>query len=440
MHVNRQRVFIWIPLLVCTIIALAYLWLPSLTSVMADDDTPRAGEDIAEIYRRVSKSVVSIEVEIGRFDVASGTGFVVDEYGHIVTNAHVVEDAFAIAVEFQDGLQTSAELIGMDTLVDIAVIKVDVRSYRLKPVTFGDSDDLAVGQSVLAIGNPFGLEGTLTTGIISGLDRSISFGDGSTIEGAIQTDAALGRGNSGGPLINHAGEVIGVNTAGYTGLSGSSNFGFAIPSNLARRISENMIAQRTERSYTGVAVAVSTPTIERVLDSTSIVSTPRSQLEASTITPTPTATLVQPTVAVRSDLLRPVIQPPISQPTTFSISGASVYQYNVGLGQVFSIGNIQLQGGVRLFLQNPVDANSFLRTDYKGILRYKPIGVAQEGEMSYSPYFEGYSGGIVNIDQNRNRIVELDWSADGRQFSFALILRLDWTIRMQASGFGSLTW
>ena len=278
MHVNRQRVFIWIPLLVCTIIALAYLWLPSLTSVMADDDTPRAGEDIAEIYRRVSKSVVSIEVEIGRFDVASGTGFVVDEYGHIVTNAHVVEDAFAIAVEFQDGLQTSAELIGMDTLVDIAVIKVDVRSYRLKPVTFGDSDDLSVGQSVLAIGNPFGLEATLTTGIISGLKREVEFDDGSILDGMIQTDAAIAPGSSGGPLmLTLYGEVIGVNSAGYGSLFGGTNFGFAIPSNLVKRISENMIVQHSERLGALASLSPSPPpTLSGFIDSTSIVSTPRS--------------------------------------------------------------------------------------------------------------------------------------------------------------------
>ena len=181
---------------------------------------------------------------------------------------------------------------------------------------------------------------------------------------------------------------------------------------------------------------ISTPSTDNVFVATPFVSTPQSELEAPTITPTPTATLVQPTVAVRRDLLRPVIQPPVSQPTTFSISGASVYQYNVGLGQVFSFGNIQLQGGVRLFLQNPVDANSFLRTDYKGILRYKPIGVAQEGEMSYSPYFEGYSGGIANIDRNKNRIVELDWSADGRQFSF----RIDTPLGLDNSNAGVWFW
>ncbi len=138
------------------------------------------------------------------------------------------------------------------------------------------------------------------------------------------------------------------------------------------------------------------------------------------MTPTPSATLFQPTVAVRSDLLNSAIQPPISQPTTFDITGASAYQYDVGVGQVFSFENIQLGGGVRLFLQNPVDPNSFLRTDFKGMLRYKPLRVAQEGEMSYSPFFQGFAGGINSIDQNKNRIVELDWSADGARFSFRI--------------------
>ena len=167
-------------------------------------------------------------------------------------------------------------------------------------------------------------------------------------------------------------------------------------------------------------VDVSASTIGPVIVSDPIVMTPRTQLGAPTSTPSPTATPFQPTVAVRSDLLTPAVQSPISQPTTFDISGASAYQYDVGLGQIFTFENIQLQGGVRLFLQNPVDPSSFLRTDYKGMLRYKPIGVGQEGEMSYSPFHYGFSGGIGSIDQNKNRIVELDWSADGTRFSFRI--------------------
>ncbi len=151
---------------------------------------------------------------------------------------------------------------------------------------------------------------------------------------------------------------------------------------------------------------------------TPLPSTPQAQFGFSTATPTPTATLFQPTVAVRRDLLREVIPPPVSLPTSFSFTSASAYDYNVGPGQIFSYDTIQLSGGVRLFVQNPVDPGSYLRTDDRGILRYKPIGVPQEGEMSYSPFFHGYSGQIADIKQNKNYIAEMDWSADGQQFSF----------------------
>ena len=174
-----------------------------------------------------------------------------------------------------------------------------------------------------------------------------------------------------------------------------------------------------------------------VFVSTPLAATPESQFEAPDSTPTPTPTIVQPTVAVRSDLLRAVIQPPLSQESTFSISGASVYQYNVGVGEVFSFNdNIQLSGGVRLFLQNPVDPNSFLRTDQKGMLRYRPIGVAQEDEFSYSPFFFGFSSQVPTYEQNKNRIVELDWSADGRQFSF----RVDTPLGLDNSSAGVWFW
>lgn len=171
--------------------------------------------------------------------------------------------------------------------------------------------------------------------------------------------------------------------------------------------------------------------------STPLPATPQSQFVAPDLTPTPTPTIVQPTVAVRSDLLRAVIQPPIAQEATFSISGASVFQYNVGLGEIFTFNNnIQLSGGVRLFLQNPVDPNSFLRTDHKGILRYRPIGVAQEGEFSYSPFYYGFSGQTPSFEQNKNRIVELDWSADGRQFSF----RIDTPLGLDNASAGVWFW
>lgn len=199
---------------------------------------PFWAQNEANIYREVSPSVVSIKVEISIFDTAGGAGFVIDRDGHIVTNAHVVEDARALTVVFHDGYEAPAKLIGMDSRVDLAVIKVDVAQHRLNPVTFGDSDALVVGEAVVAIGSPHGLDATLTRGIISGLNRQLELDDGTTMDGAIQTDAALAPGNSGGPLLNQAGEVIGVNTAGYRGTA----LGFAIPSNTARRLAEKMIS------------------------------------------------------------------------------------------------------------------------------------------------------------------------------------------------------
>ena len=198
---------------------------------------PFWAQNEAEIYRSVSPSVVSIEVEIGLLDEAGGAGFVIDKDGHIVTNAHVIEDATGLNVVFHDGSQAPAYVIGMDARVDLAVIKVDVARHRLKPVSFGDSDAVVVGEAVVAIGSPHGLDATLTRGIISGLNRRLEFDDGSTMDGAIQTDAMLAPGNSGGPLLNQAGEVIGVNTAGYRGTA----LGFAVPSNVVRRVARDMI-------------------------------------------------------------------------------------------------------------------------------------------------------------------------------------------------------
>ncbi len=214
---------------------------------------PFWAQNEADIYRDVSPSVVSIEVAISRLDTAGGAGFVIDKDGHIVTNAHVVEDARALTVKFHDGFEAPAALIGMDTRVDLAVIKVDVPRHRLKPVTFGDSDALVVGEAVVAIGSPHGLDATLTRGIISGLNRRLEFDNGTVMEGAIQTDAALAPGNSGGPLLNGAGEVIGVNTARYFGTA----LGFAIPSNTARRVAESTIlsagASATREASTATA-------------------------------------------------------------------------------------------------------------------------------------------------------------------------------------------
>ena len=206
---------------------LLLIWLLALPLT-----APFWAQNEAEIYRDVSPSVVSIEVELSWSDKVGGAGFVIDNDGHILTNAHVVEEARALTVLFHDGYEASAHIVGMDTRVDLAVIKVDAARHRLKPVTFGDSDALVVGEAVVAIGSPHGLDATLTRGIISGLNRNVE-----TLEDAIQTDAALAPGSSGGSLLNQTGEVIGVNTAGYRGTA----LGFAIPSNTALQFAENTI-------------------------------------------------------------------------------------------------------------------------------------------------------------------------------------------------------
>ena len=172
------------------------------------------------------------------------------------------------------------------------------------------------------------------------------------------------------------------------------------------------------RTIATVPTAVASPNINPSQSETSVLSTPISRIGAPSATPSPTRT--RPTVAVRQDLLQPVVQQPVSQQTTFSISGAAALEFDVGLGQLFTVEDIQLSGGVRLFLPNPVDPNSFLRTDHEGVLRYQPMGAADEVEMTYSPFQVGYSAGFAGFDENKHRIVELDWSADGRQFSFRI--------------------
>jgi S1-C subfamily serine protease len=170
-----------------------------------------------------------------------GSGFVVDTQGHIVTNNHVVADTSELLVTLHDGTILPATIVGVDPDSDLAVIKVDAPPESLRPITWGNSDDVRVGQRAVAIGNPFGFENTLTSGIISGLSRSLPAITGYRIPEIVQTDAAINPGNSGGPLLNSQGEVIGVNSAIVPNFnqSGERSFlgvGFAIPSNLAQRV------------------------------------------------------------------------------------------------------------------------------------------------------------------------------------------------------------
>jgi len=186
-----------------------------------------------DLYARVNPGVVSVNLQTG-----NGSGFVIDAEGYIVTNNHVIEAGGPIVIGFANGDRREAEIIGSDALADIALLKVEAQPGELTVLPLGDSDVLQVGQLVVAIGSPFGLDNTMTTGIVSGLSRSLGSGftNGPQYQtpSIIQTDAAINPGNSGGPLINLTGEVIGVNTA-IESLSGSnSGVGFSVPSNVVK--------------------------------------------------------------------------------------------------------------------------------------------------------------------------------------------------------------
>jgi putative serine protease PepD len=207
--------------------------------------TTTTSKTAGEIYRSTSPGVVDLVVGSGSSE-AEGSGFVVDAKGDIVTNAHVVDGASTIEVTFSDGTKANASVVGTDAATDLAVVRVSgVSASKLHPLTLAESDDVAVGDGVLAIGSPYGLSETLTTGIVSALDRTITSPSGATIGGAIQTDAAINHGNSGGPLIDTDGEVIGVNAQIESDSDGNTGVGFAIPSDTVRTVAAALIAGET---------------------------------------------------------------------------------------------------------------------------------------------------------------------------------------------------
>ena len=179
------------------------------------------------------------------FSVPSGTGsgFIWDDQGHIITNLHVVKGASEATVRLADGRDYKAALVGASPAHDIAVLKIGIGFQQPVPVPIGTSHDLKVGQKVFAIGNPFGLDWTLTTGIVSALDRSLPGGDGRTIDNLIQTDAAINPGNSGGPLLDSAGRLIGINTAIYSPSGASAGIGFAVPVDTVNRVVPQIISR-----------------------------------------------------------------------------------------------------------------------------------------------------------------------------------------------------
>lgn len=229
-------------------------------TVTSSAQTSETGRSTSGVYDRVSKGVVEISATSsdpfgGRSASAQGSGFVFDDAGHVVTNQHVVADADSYRVSLWDGTVYEAKLVGTDPSTDLAVLQIDAPRSALEPLVLGDSSAVSVGDPVLALGSPFGLEGTLTQGIVSALNRQMRAPNRYTITDTIQTDAAINHGNSGGPLLDTLGRVIGVNTQIESESGGSDGVGFAIPSNTVGSIVSQLVSSGTvEHAYLGITM------------------------------------------------------------------------------------------------------------------------------------------------------------------------------------------
>ena len=242
----------------------------TISDEAARPGTPAAATQnltVGEIYRRANEGVVEIGVTstsrandaplpFGEREMQqSGSGFVYDTDGHIVTNYHVVDGASSIEVTFADGSRYDATVVGSDPSTDLALLEVDAPASKLRPLELGDSSAVSVGDGVVAIGSPFGLEETVTSGIVSALNRTIRSTNAYSISGAIQTDAAINHGNSGGPLLNLQAEVIGVTSQIESESGGNDGVGFAISSNTVRSVVAQLASGETvEHAYLGVSV------------------------------------------------------------------------------------------------------------------------------------------------------------------------------------------
>ena len=255
-------------ILLLVLIAVAFSITVMPLAAQANPPLDPAEEALAELYRRVSPSIVAINImePIGdKFEpLTGGSGFILDTEGHILTNFHVV-DALRrdgrIEVYFIDGTIVRGEVTGFDADSDLAIVKVSLPPEKLVPLPFGDSDTIVVGQMTIAIGSPFGQNWTMTTGIISALDRVITGLNSYQVGSVIQTDAAINPGNSGGPLLNLRGEVIGVTSQIISQERANSGVGFAVPSNLANRVAQELLAEgQVEYSFMGVAAETVTLT------------------------------------------------------------------------------------------------------------------------------------------------------------------------------------
>ncbi len=217
---------------------------PSISSALTLDE-----QNNIDIYRKAAPAVVNITSTVIQRDFffgvvprsGSGSGVIIDPKGYILTNNHVIENAQRIEVTLSSGNKLPGNLVGTDPYNDLAIIRIDAPSEKLQTLPLGSSQDLQVGQKVIAIGNPFGLQQTLTTGIISSLERTIRSEQGQEMEDLIQTDAAINPGNSGGPLLDSDGKIIGLNTAIFSLSGGSMGIGFAIPVDTIKRISSELI-------------------------------------------------------------------------------------------------------------------------------------------------------------------------------------------------------
>ena len=255
---------------------------PAARTVAADPASSRTtatggGLSIGEIYERASPGVVEIRVAGERLDPtdvfpdrdgveppdslprpgSTGSGFVIDEEGRVVTNQHVVGDAETATVVFEDGEEAEARVVGTDPSTDIALLQLeDPDEHDLQPLELGSSEALEIGDTVVAIGSPFGLQGTLTAGIVSALDRELRAPNGFTIDGAIQTDAALNSGNSGGPLLDSQGRVVGVNSQIQSENGGNVGIGYAVPIDTVREVVSELEADgEVEHAYLGVSLS-----------------------------------------------------------------------------------------------------------------------------------------------------------------------------------------
>ncbi|MFW5712211.1 MAG: S1C family serine protease [Spirochaetota bacterium] len=226
-----------------------------------------------DVYQRYNPAVVNINTEtlsLNWFlepvpqEGGTGSGSIIDKRGYILTNYHVVKNAYKVFLNLYDGTQYEGEVIGKDPENDLAVVKFDPEGKELVTIPFGDSSNLRVGQMVLAIGNPFGYDRTLTTGIVSGLGRPVKTARNLVIRGMIQTDASINPGNSGGPLLNTNGEMVGINTMIYSPSGGSVGIGFAVPVDTARRIVPQLIEYgKVQRGWIEIVPVQLEPSIVR---------------------------------------------------------------------------------------------------------------------------------------------------------------------------------